>query len=639
MVLCIYVDVIFRPLLTFFLLVAHVHAQSGAISIVSSASYRSVVAPDSLASIFGSGLARTTATATLDANGNLPVELANTRVEVNGVTAQLIFVSPTQINFVVPTATPQGANVVIVRSTDTNNTRTGSAQVAASAPAVFSSDGSGSGAGAILNAVTFAGAPFITVTIENGSDTRTRLAVYGTGFRAAKNVSATAVDPHGNRFSLVVEFAGPAPGFVGLDQLNVIVPAALDGAGAISLTVTTEDSVSNAVTFQMTLLPVSLLQLSSLTLTPAAVNAGDIITATIGLTGVARSGGFPVNLRTSNLAALPPSFATIPEGSATTNVLVNTSPVATVQIGAITAQSGNVSVSAAFEVDPQTQAQLAALSVIPVSTLGGRTLQGTIGLSAGAPAGGVIVQLASDSAAAQPPPAVPVLFNQTSASFAIPTTMVASPQRVTISATYNRVTLTSTVTLQPLFTLTIDPNPVIGGTTATGSITLAEPAPAGGANIALTSTDSTSARVPPFVSIAMGQNFGTFTITTAQVSGGRSVTISGLYLSVTESVVLTVTPPTAPTLSSIAISPDLVTGGQSTQGTVTLAAPAPVGGIRVDLSSSSLVVAQVPAFVTVPQGFTSAIFKVNTFPVPFAQTTTVTASAGGIFRSVVLTVQ
>src|SRR5262249_23478548 len=108
------------------------------IAIVSSASYRAVIAPDSLASIFGSSLARTTASATLDANGQLPIELAATRVEVNGTAAALIYVSPGQINFVVPSGIAAGTTTVLVRSTDTNATRSAAVQVAGSAPALFS---------------------------------------------------------------------------------------------------------------------------------------------------------------------------------------------------------------------------------------------------------------------------------------------------------------------------------------------------------------------------------------------------------------------------------------------------------------------------------------------------------------------
>src|SRR5262249_54087180 len=70
-----------RSLYLCFFLAASIHAQTGSLSVVSAASYRSVIAPDSLAAMFGTTLARSTVFATLDADGNLPIELAFTRVE------------------------------------------------------------------------------------------------------------------------------------------------------------------------------------------------------------------------------------------------------------------------------------------------------------------------------------------------------------------------------------------------------------------------------------------------------------------------------------------------------------------------------------------------------------------------------
>ena len=77
---------------------------------VSAANYTPLVAPGSIASVFGSGLASTIA----QANGPpWPTSLANTSVQVedaNGMAreAQLLYVSPTQINFVLPPATAPG---------------------------------------------------------------------------------------------------------------------------------------------------------------------------------------------------------------------------------------------------------------------------------------------------------------------------------------------------------------------------------------------------------------------------------------------------------------------------------------------------------------------------------------------------
>ena len=209
---------------------------NGRFPVVNAASYGNAIAPDSLATIFGSNLAPATASATLDANGQLPTELASTRVEFNGVAAALFYVSPGQINVLVPGGLTPGTASVVVRSTVTGSTQNGVALVTIPAPGVFTSDGSGGGAGAILNAVTYTPAPFLVQTSENGADTRTRIAVYCTGIRHANLVTAQVQDSVGNRIPLRVEFAGAAPGFFGLDQVNLLLPPELDGAGTVLLT-------------------------------------------------------------------------------------------------------------------------------------------------------------------------------------------------------------------------------------------------------------------------------------------------------------------------------------------------------------------------------------------------------------------
>src|ERR1017187_7373227 len=171
-----------------------VFAQSNPIAVVNAASYDRTIASDSLATIFGANLAQTTASATLDPNGQLPTKLASTSVEINGVLAPLVYVSPGQINLVVPTGLSVGTATVLIRSTTSGSTISGAALVTASAPGLFTNDASGAGPGAILNAVTYRPAPFLVQTTENGADTRTRIAVYGTGLRYAGKVTAQAQD-------------------------------------------------------------------------------------------------------------------------------------------------------------------------------------------------------------------------------------------------------------------------------------------------------------------------------------------------------------------------------------------------------------------------------------------------------------
>src|ERR1019366_54783 len=136
--------------------------------VVSAASYQSTVAPDSLATIFGSQLSDSTATAQqLDASGNLPTQLADIRVEINGQLVQLLYVSPSQINCLIPKNLSAGTTTVAVQNVSGTTRATGAAPIALVAPAIFTSDSSGTGPGAIINAVTYALGPFSVFTLDN----------------------------------------------------------------------------------------------------------------------------------------------------------------------------------------------------------------------------------------------------------------------------------------------------------------------------------------------------------------------------------------------------------------------------------------------------------------------------------------
>jgi hypothetical protein len=92
-------------------------------------------------------------------------------------------------------------------------------------------------------------------------------------------------------------------------------------------------------------------------------------------------------------------------------------------------------------------------------------------------------------------------------------------------------------------------------------------------------------------------------------------------------------------LSGLSVSPSTVTGGASAQGSVTLTGPAGFGGQRVDLTSSSAITANVPGFVTVPQGANNAQFTILTTSQISPQSVTITATMNGVTRTTVLTVR
>jgi len=92
-----------------------------------------------------------------------------------------------------------------------------------------------------------------------------------------------------------------------------------------------------------------------------------------------------------------------------------------------------------------------------------------------------------------------------------------------------------------------------------------------------------------------------------------------------------------PALSSLAVSPGAVTGGQPSTGTVTLTGTAPAGGITVALSSGSAS-ALVPASVLVAAGQATATFPITTSPVSADTAVLLSASYGGTTKPATLTV-
>ncbi len=636
------------------LLITHSNliAQSSPLTVVSAADYRTTVAPDSLASMFGANLSASTASATLDANGQLPTQLGGVSLQVDGQAASLIYVSPLQINFVVPGSATPGIVSMVVKRVDTGATVNGTMPVANTAPALFTANSSGTGPGSILNAVTYAGPPFLVQTSANGgSDLRTRLSIYATGLRYAGNpihdptvtnvaasVTAQGQDAAGNQYSFVVDYAGAAPGYFGLDQVNIVLPAQLDGAGTVSVTLTAEDNASNVVTFQMGSLPAGSIGLASLTLSQSVVTGGLSVTATVSLDAPARPIAFIVTLRAGNPAVEIPLSLTIPVGQTTAQFSIGTSTVTTVQMATITAQTNGSSQTATLEIDPGSALLLTSFLVTPASVQGGQAASGTIALSGAVSNSAVTVQVSSDNSAAQPPATVTISVGANSATFSIPTVTVAATQVANLTATFGRSTQTAQLTVGPVLQLTLQNNVVVGGNSVNGTIALGTAAPLAGVTLNVQCDNRAIAQPPLTVNIPGGQTSVSFTITTVPVQVSRTVNISVSYAGSTQSAALTVNPVGSTSLTSLTLSPNSVTGGANATGTVTLGAAAPLGGAAVTLLSSNVFVAQVPSFATVPEGQTTATFTVMTTKVTTMQTVTITASTAGVSKTATLTV-
>ncbi len=188
------------------------------LAVVNAASYYGgAVAADSIATAFGANLALRTESAQAIP---LPLAMAGTAVTVNGLPAQLLYVSSEQINFVIPADVKPGIASVLV-SNPFGTFALGHITIAAAAPAIFTADASGRGdaaAVATADGVTYQQTPF-ALTV-NGKPNY--LLLFGTGLRRAEHVSVTM-----GGVAAQVLYAGAQGQYVGLDQLNIELPAGL----------------------------------------------------------------------------------------------------------------------------------------------------------------------------------------------------------------------------------------------------------------------------------------------------------------------------------------------------------------------------------------------------------------------------
>jgi uncharacterized protein (TIGR03437 family) len=213
------------------------------------ASYTPRISPGALASIFGTGFGNATFVA--DDGRPWPTSTTNNvSVQVNGAAAPLYFVSPGQINFQVPWATPTTGTVNVAVLVNGGSSNIAAVPVATAAPGLFVLP---SGQAAVLNpdysvndpsnpvkagATIFAyltGSGPVSPAAKDGVPASTTSLVY---------VQASNSATIGNQ-PATVSFAGLAPGFIGLVQMNIVVPTGL-APGTYPLSVTIDGQTSNA---------------------------------------------------------------------------------------------------------------------------------------------------------------------------------------------------------------------------------------------------------------------------------------------------------------------------------------------------------------------------------------------------------
>ncbi|MFN0119278.1 MAG: hypothetical protein ACKV2V_02130, partial [Blastocatellia bacterium] len=230
-----------------------------AVNVSAASVRRNGLAVESIAAAFGQDFAAASASAT---SVPLPTELAGTRVRVRDVSgteraAPLFFVSPGQINYQVPAGTLPGPVAITITSAN-GQVATSSETVADTAVAVFTANSSGTGAPAGY-VVRVRGAnltydpiwrvengAIVPVDIEMGPEgDQVILVLACSGVRRRTNAADVRATVGGT--SLAVDYAGETPGFIGLDQVNILLPRSLAGRGAADVVVNVRNVAGNAV--------------------------------------------------------------------------------------------------------------------------------------------------------------------------------------------------------------------------------------------------------------------------------------------------------------------------------------------------------------------------------------------------------
>ena len=228
---------------------------------VSAASFSTELAAQMVVSAFGSNLATGNESATTQP---LPTTLRGTTVRVRdsaGVErlAPLFFVGITQVNYLMPAGTANGAATIIITSGDGRLSAT-TVNIVTVAPGLFTANANGQGvpAGFVLRAradgsqiaepivTTSPTGQQVPLAIDLGPDTdQLFLILFGTGFRQRSALSGVTATIGGANAE--VSFAGAQGGLAGLDQANLSIPRSLGGRGEVDVVLRVDGKAANTV--------------------------------------------------------------------------------------------------------------------------------------------------------------------------------------------------------------------------------------------------------------------------------------------------------------------------------------------------------------------------------------------------------
>jgi len=214
---------------------------TGVVNAASSAPFTAQISPGEFLTLYGSGLANTTATASLP----FPAMFKGVQVFINQVAAHIYYLSPTQISVIVPydTTSDSVAQIYVVNNGIESNLV--SAFTGVTSGGVFTEPVGGIGNAAALHpdnsaiteaspaqigetvALYLTGMGEVTPQVADGAAAPIDQLTYTTA-----NPLVYLLDTAGHYLQAPLAFSGLAPGFAGLYQINFTIPSGLVSGNA-----------------------------------------------------------------------------------------------------------------------------------------------------------------------------------------------------------------------------------------------------------------------------------------------------------------------------------------------------------------------------------------------------------------------
>jgi len=212
------------------------------------------VAPGGIVSVFGLNLANSDGN--LAVSFPLPTSLAGIKLTIGGVDAPLFYAGTTQVNAQIPVEVAVNSTVQVVARAISGSVESDAVPepitVGAAHPGIFTIPGSTQGA--ILNIAN------LVVNSANPATATDTVVVYCTGLGATNPPQATGQGPAVQANAViqptvtvggvtaVVSYAGITPTYVGLYQVNVVIPVGVLTGPAVPVVITQNSVTSNIAT-------------------------------------------------------------------------------------------------------------------------------------------------------------------------------------------------------------------------------------------------------------------------------------------------------------------------------------------------------------------------------------------------------